>query len=162
MVSLLSLCPDQAVAVLNYRGSWGCCQRESGGREVQFYLQKEAEQHPGWNALLSVLWTANKPVVNICLALLKLLAIPKPWVCLLPSRESLLRMLAGKIPHLSIFSDLQFQTCNWRIRNVVSLECKEIHIFLTIKHRYHQLSTNTCTTGVRHTKFLDKAVKWGE
>lgn len=56
-------------------------------------------------------------------------------------------------------SDLQFQTCNWRIRNVVSLECKEIHMFLTIKHRYHQLSTNTCTIGVCHTKFLDKAVK---
>lgn len=107
-------CPDQEIAVLNYRWSWGCCQRESGARKVEFYLQEGAEQHPGWNALLDVLWAASNPVVNVCLTLLKLLAIPKMWVCLLPSRKLLPRMLKGKMLHLSVFSAAGIVTCNFR------------------------------------------------
>lgn len=59
VVSLLSLCPDQEIAVLNYRWSWGCCQKESGARKVEFYLQEGAEQHPGQDAVSQLKMSAS-------------------------------------------------------------------------------------------------------
>lgn len=74
-------------------------------------------------------------------------------------------MLQGKIPYLSSFSAAGIVTCQFLPQQSgliegsdckVSLECKEIHVILTIKHGYHPLKANACTTGIGHGKVLPK------
>ena len=115
MVSLLSVCPDQEIADLDYRRSRGRCQMESGTREVMDITYRK-ELSDILDEVLALVCSrgASKPIVNICFPLLKLLAVPKPLsLSPLPNRKSLLGMPEGKMPYLSSFSAARIVTCQF-------------------------------------------------